>query len=398
MKRFRSHLMTPGVGGHVALAACTADVTAGATVAVAPCFFQVPVDAPADQLIEIQVTPAGAFRARDGRPHQVEAWRIDAAIAAAVIARFKGRVTPPVVDYEHQTLQAEENGQPAPAAGFIRELEWREGQGLFAKVELTRRAREFIANGEYRYFSPVLKFDTRTGNVVEIQLGALTNFPAIDGMAAIEARAAARSQANETQEVCAMNKHLLAVALALALSTDNQTEEQLEAAALKRIKDLQGTGDLAALRKELGLKDDAGAEEINTAVATLKAAKATGTPDPAKYVEVGVVEQLRNDLAALAAKDLAREIDDLVKPALEDGRLLAAQEKWARELGKSDIAKLKAYLESAPAIAALRGSQTGGQPPAGGTDENGLTADELAVCKATGVDPKDFAAAKTATA
>lgn len=390
----RRSLLSVSLATGLAIAACSGGIAGG--VAIAPCLFQVPADGPVDQLVEIQVTPAGTFRPRDGRKLHVDAWRINAELAAKVIARFNENKTPLVVDYEHQTLQADENGQPAPAAGFIRELEWREGQGLFAKVELTRRAREYVANGEYRYFSPVLVFDKTSGDVRALLMGALTNNPALDGMAPIEMRAAARF--NLTEEPATMNKHLLALCVALALTTDNQTEEQLEAAALKRIKDLQGTGDLAALRKELGLKDDAGAEEINTAVAALKAAKATGTPDPAKYVEVGVVEQLRNDLAALSAKDLAREIDDLVKPALEDGRLLAAQEKWARDLGKKDIAALKAYLESAQPIAALRGSQTGGQPPAGGTDENGLTADELAVCKATGVDPKDFAAAKTATA
>lgn len=392
----RRSLLSVSLATGLAIAACSGGIAGG--VAIAPCLFQVPADAPVDQLVEIQVTPAGTFRPRDGRKLPVDAWRIDAELAAKVIARFNENKTPLVVDYEHQTLQADENGQPAPAAGFIRELEWREGQGLFAKVELTRRAREYVANGEYRYFSPVLVFDKSTGDVRALLMGALTNNPALDGMAPIEMRAAARF--NLTEEPATMNKHLLAVCVALALTTDNQTEEQLEAAALKRIKDLQGGGDLAALRKELGLKDDAGAEEISTAVAALKAsnATATGSPDPAKYVEVGVVEQLRSEIAVLSASNLGREIDDLVKPALEDGRLFAAQEKWARDLGKKDIAALKAYLDSAQPIAALRGSQTGGQPPAGGKDENGLTADELAVCKATGVDPKDFAAAKTATA
>src|SRR5690606_18815214 len=125
-------------------------------------------------------------------------------------------------------------------------------------------------------------------------------------------------------------------------------------------------------RKELGLKDDAGAEEISTAVAALKSkansTAGSGEPDPAKYVPVGVVTELRDQVAALSAQNLQREVDDLVKPALEDGRLLAAQEKWARDLGKSNLAALKTYLDGAEPIAALRGSQTEGRAPAGGKD------------------------------
>ena len=87
------------------------------------------------------------------------AWRIDAASAQHVIQRFKARGKPPVIDYEHQTLHKEENGQPAPAAGFFRSLEWREGEGLFAQVELTARAKQYIADGEYRYVIPTNGFE-----------------------------------------------------------------------------------------------------------------------------------------------------------------------------------------------------------------------------------------------
>jgi phage I-like protein len=245
----------------------------------------------------------------------------------------------------------------------------------------------------------VLLYDPRSGEIAEIQMGALTNFPAIDGMAAIEARAAARSTPSASdEELPEMNKHLLALCVALALTTDNLTEEQLEAAALKQIKDLQAAGDMVALRKELGLADDANAAAINTAVAALKskATAGTGDPDPAKYVPVGVVEELTTQIAALSATNTAREVDDLVKPALADGRLLPAQEEWARNLGKKDVAALKGFLDTAQPIAALRGSQTDGQAPAGTKDENGLTPGELAVCKATGVDPKDYAKNKPA--
>ncbi len=125
-------------------------------VAIAACSFQLPQLE--DGSAWIQVTPAGEFRPTDGRPMDVPAWRIDAASAAAVIDRARARKTPPVLDYEHQTLKKEENGQPAPAAGRFLDFEWREGSGLWGRVEYTARAARMIEDGEYLYFSPVFSY------------------------------------------------------------------------------------------------------------------------------------------------------------------------------------------------------------------------------------------------
>lgn len=368
----------------IALAVCSA--TRSARVAVAPCFFQLDAVGPdAAELVEIQVTPAGAFRPADGRPLPVDHWFIDAEVAARVIERFRRRATPPVLDYEHQTLNAEKNGQPAPAAGRFRDLLWREGEGLFARVELTPRARQFIADGEYRYFSPVFFFSEATGEVLALQMGALTNNPALDGLAPIELRAAA---CFAFQEDTPMNKLLLAVCAALALAND--TTEDQAIAALTALKDQPDP--LAGVRQALKLADDTGAEGVVAACTRLQSA---ATPDPARFVSVDVVEDLKGQLAALTATSTQRSIDDLVKPALEDGRLLPAQDGWARDLGRKDLASLTAYLKDAQPIAALRGTQTGGELP-GGKDEHGLTAAELAVCKAAGIAPADYAKQKTA--
>ena len=63
-----------------------------------------------------QLLPAGHFKADDGRPHDVAGnhWYIGAEIAARLIAQVDERVNPLVIEYEHQTLNAENNGQPAP--------------------------------------------------------------------------------------------------------------------------------------------------------------------------------------------------------------------------------------------------------------------------------------------
>lgn len=380
---------------------------AASSLALAACYFELPASLAQEGLVWIQATPTGRFRARDGRPGDVPSWNIDASIAARVLADLRANATPLVVDYEHQTLNAAENGQPAPAAGFFRDGEWREGSGLWLQVELTPRARQYVADKEYRYFSPVFFYDDKTGDVKRMAMGAITNNPAIDDMAQLELRAAARFViAKSNPEETSMNELLIALCLALGIKHEGRAEADVQKDALAALTALKNKPDpLAAMRAALGQPETATAEQLVAACGELKTkaaasaaatATTTGNPDPAKFVGVEVVNKLREDIAALTNNQNSREIEDLVKPALDDGRLLPAQEAWARELGKSNLAALKTYLGTAQPIAALTGSQTNGAAPAGTKDANGLSGEELAMCTRMGLDPKDFAASKTA--
>ena len=109
-----------------------------------------------------------------------------------------------------------------------------------------------------------------------------------------------------------------------------------------------------------------------------------------------VEDRLATDLAALTAKTRDREVAELVDSGLADGRLLPAQKDWAIDLGRSNVAALTKYLETAQPIAALTGTQTRGKQPDATVGSHGLTAAELAVCTSTGVSPEDFAKAKAA--
>lgn len=319
---------------------------------------------------EIQLLPAGAFVARDGRPGPGKSWRIDAALAAHVIGAASARATPFVIDYEHQTLHAEANGEPAPAAGWFKTLEWREGQGLYATdVEWTARARAMIEAGEYRYLSPVFGY-APGGEVREILMAAITNNPALDGMEALALRAAARFSPAEESHMNELLKKLLA-AIGLPETAD-------EAAAL---------GAVAALKADAGKL--AGVE---SQLAALKAQ----TPDPARYAPVEAMRELQGQVAELTTRLHDREVGDLVEAALADGRLLSAQEEWARKLGGQDLAALKGYLDTAQPVAALKGTQTGGRDPGQGRPAGAahLTEPELAVCKAMGLTAEQYVAAK----
>lgn len=383
----RSHFVSaPFAADHSVRTAVCAQRAVG-SVAVAACSFALP-EVGADNTVEIQVTPAGQFAPRDGRPMPAAGWRIDAAIATALIARFRALATPPVLDYEHQTLLTEANGQPAPAAGFFLDLVWREGQGLFGLAKLTSRAAQFIRDGEYRYFSPVFSYDQRTGAVLALQMGALTNNPALDGMQPLALRAAARFGLDLNNQETTVD---LADQIRKLLGLPDDAADDAIIAAIKAA--LQPQPEVAALRVELGLPADA---DTATAMAAFRGRLNSTTPDPAQFVPVALLAEARTQVAALTAQSQQRELADLIEPAIADGRLhgdgLIA---WARSHGAGNIASLKAFLSTATPIAAFAGSQTGGRAPV--TDTNApLSGEELAVCKATGVDPINFAKARAA--
>jgi len=317
----------------------------------------------------VQLLPAGTFRSSDGsgRPADAPHWKLDAASAARLIARVAAKANPLVIDYEHQTLYAEKNGQPAPAAGWFagRALEWRDGKGLFATApEWTPPAAAFIANREYKFISPVFEYDRASGEVLDIRMAALTNNPGLTGMAAVALTALNDFSHQEDSEVNETLKKLLA-AIGLA---DNAAEADALAA-------------VAALKAKAESADG-----MTTQIAALKAQN----PDPAKFVAVETMQQLQTQVAALSARLNEGEVGQAVEDALAVGKLLPAQKEWATELGKSNLAALKAYVEQTPAIAALGGTQTGNEDPAGKKKPGELADSELAVCKAMGLSTEEY--------
>ena len=89
------------------------------------------------------VMPGGQLDARDGRR-----WRLADAGAVVDATRAAAGDTELAIDFEHQTQHSKQNGQPAPAAGWIRELQARAGT-LWARVEWTARALAMLKAREY---------------------------------------------------------------------------------------------------------------------------------------------------------------------------------------------------------------------------------------------------------
>ncbi|MEX3688865.1 phage protease [Paraburkholderia sp. BR14263] len=338
----------------------------------------------------IQLLPAGHFSARDGRPASIAAckeWVCGPQEAAALVALAAQQTNPMVIDYEHQTLNSQTNGQPAPAAGWFRNLEWRDGQGLFATdVEWTPAAAKAIADREYRYISPVFEFDPQTGAALRMRMAALTNDPGLDGMQAVALSALASRLSLNKQEP-QMKELLQAVLKALGLN--EQTPEPQAIAALNTL--------LAKAQSDAAQVTALTAEKTNNEAQIAALTASAGNPDPSKFVPVSVVTGMQTQLAALTTQIAGREVDEIVTAALANGQLLPALEGWARELGNSDVAALKTFVSTAPKIAALTGTQTNGRAPeTGAAGSAAADASTLAVCRQMGVDPVAVAKTKEA--
>ena len=304
--------------------------------------------------VEAHLLPPGPFRALDGRPGSMEGvhcqdWQLDAAIAARVIARAAAQKADILIDFEHQSLRSAENGKRAEAAGWIpRSIEWREGKGLYAlNISWVGDTPDLIAQKKYRYLSAVFLFDPITGEVLEIISVALTNTPALDGLDALADLARKHSVFSTEEEA------------------DMADEKQV--AALTSERDGLKTQVTSLTAERDGLK---------TQLATLTAER------DAQKTKLDALEKEKAD-AALASEKAKHA--ELLTAALNDGRLTPAQKAWAE---KQSLADLTEYLEATNPLAVLK-KQTDGKD--GG---NGLTQEELEMCKRMGVTPEDFAKAK----
>nr|WP_233267144.1 phage protease [Aeromonas veronii] len=356
-----------------------------------------------------QLLPVGPFKARDGRPFDVASghWQLDGQIAAALIARAKALGQDILIDYDHQTLKTDQNGQPAPAAGWYNadEIEWREGQGLFIKPRWTERAAALVAAKEYRFLSAVFPYDAQ-GRPLELRMTAITNDPGVVGMQALAALSALpasslmstqpgqlATSSHVTQQEKSMNEHLIALLgkLGIQPSADGQFTAEQGTAALAALDTLQA---IAKKAPEL----EAALTAERTSLAALKATVATGQGgqiDLAKYVPVETYNALVTEVATLSAKVETTDAATLIKEARTQGKVVAAEEEYLTAYAaQKGVAALKALLEPRPAIAALVASQTTQVTLPEKKGEAVLSADDKYAADQLGISYEEFAKAK----
>lgn len=313
----------------------------------------------------VQLLPAGEFAARDGRPGPGKKWTLSDKQGRALAERLNAVAaqTPIAIDYEHQTIMAATNGQPAPSAGYMLGFEWRDGAGLWARVQWTERALAFISAGEYRYISPVITYDAQ-GQITGLHNAALVSTPGLLGMDAVQARLAAAfdlTPTNTHPQESRMDLTTLVALLGLAASASAADVTAAIQALLNR------PALPAALATQLGLQANA-----DEAAALAALASKLATPDAATLQTMTALQAQVSQLQAAANE---RTVAELVDGAIAAHKLVPAQRDWAVGLGKANLAQLQAFVNTAVPMPGLAGQLNGRTDP--GTAE-GDTAEALA--------------------
>lgn len=333
------------------------------------------------------VFPEGETRSGDGsgRPHECDSWKLNASNGHTLATLLNARPIDMVIDYEHQTLYTEKNGQPAPAAGWLAagQFEYVEGVGLCNRApSWTTKATQAIGGHEYRYKSPVIAYDT-DGNVTNVMNVAITNQPALltlDELTALSAKFTPKKDQDKSM------KPLLAYVIAALGLAATTTEDEAVTALSAQVDDFK--------TKATDAKVTIDAEKPLAALSSVFTNVAD--PDPAKYVPVATMNETVAALNAQITTLQGNQVDpnaELLTAALSDGRLLPAQESWAKSYAASDPAGFKTYLDNAPVIAALNQKQTTGKPdPASGGKITALSAEQIEVANGMGISHADMIA------
>jgi phage I-like protein len=324
------------------------------------------------------VLPLGRVELSDHR----EPFMVDETSLEILVAAYRSRGVDLVIDYEHQSLQ----GERAPAAGWIKDLEAR-SDGLWARVDWTEQARDYLEKKEYRYFSPVLRLDPETRKPMALIHVGLTNVPAINHLPPLVARwggGAAEPQDLQPGEPARRSP-------GMAMESGKEKTKMVE--QLKRLMGLEPEAEEGAvcgkvleafrdLAMSLNLPGDVSVAQMKGAVEALKAG-------------VGRLLKAEEELQGLKAR-LARETADRrVEEALKTGKVSPAQRGWALEYCRRDPDGFQTYVDRAPKLVPtgeelqlLREDHQ---------DESGLLPEEMAVCRSLNVSPEAYQKAKAQT-
>lgn len=296
--------------------------------------------------IQLLPAPGVPFRPIDGRGP----WSYDDA-EALIAASFAA--TPRIfIDINHSTIRLGPKGGDAPAVGQIVEMQARP-DGIWGRVEWSRKGAELMADKAYHGISPVIVMDPKNkSKVARIWHASLTNTPALGG-----------AIASLSEEYADMN--MAAVAKALGLPEDAGEDAILAAIAKLKEGKPAPVEEMSALARALGAEASASVQELTVLAHSIKAQ--AGEADRVEALAAQIEEmqaekwlgeviaaghaipagEVREDLMALhrddpaAATRLAQSFPKLARthtanPAPKPGKieaLSADQKKVADQLG-----------------------------------------------------------------
>jgi phage I-like protein len=254
----------------------------------------------------VHLLPAGPeVVGRDGRRFSYH--------APAIVAAFVSRGHHLPIDYEHATQNRAPKGEPAPAAGWVVEVQAR-ADGVWGRVEWTEAGRATVAAREYRYTSPVVLALKGTRVATDLISVALTNQPNL--------HLTSLNRAGAAQEETPMTK---------AINT-----------ALDLAEDASEADAVAAIGK---LKSDVTVERNRAEM-----------PDPQTFMPRADYDRVAHRAAELEEKLAAREAADVeaaVDAHVEAGRIAPASKD--HYLALCNTAGLDAFEKLAATLPVIGG-------------------------------------------
>ncbi len=293
----------------------------------------------------VQLTPSGPILiGRDGRK-----WTLtdpQSIIDAFNAASATGYDVP--IDFEHATHTKGRVGEYAPAVGWLKQMEVRDG-ALWGRIEWNDTGRTAIASQAYRYISPGFHFHPQTLAVTRMVSAGLTNAPNFI--------------------MPALNRE------GLTVETELMDKSVLEA---------------------LGLAPTAAAAEAVLAINKLKedrtlALNSAQTPDPSLFVPKADHELALNRITDFETGEKSRQdaaITAAVDAAVVAGKIAPASKDYHLAVCRMDggLERFNAFTAASPVIAPS--SITEGKKSQEPSSK--LSPEDLAVCRQMGMDPATF--------
>jgi len=264
----------------------------------------------------VALIPGGRIVGRDGRTFLNDN-------PGKILEAFNTLARDIPIDIEHSTEHKAPNGDPAPAIGWVKKLEARNGE-IWGNVEWNASGRQIVEEKSYRYLSPVIIYEQRSGTIVGITSVGATNQPNL------KLPALNQQQGTNTPEEHDMLKALLA-ALALPEST-SETEAIIKAGLLKaELVSATNRADNPSLDKFVPRAD------FDAALA-----KATNA------------ESL---LITMKGEKVETAVNAAISQALKDGKITPATSEYhkAQCMQEGGLDRFTDYCASAPTIGADSG-------------------------------------------
>lgn len=239
----------------------------------------------------IHLVPSGTeIRTVDGRgPYHLTDLQ-------AVIARSTGKLP---IDENHSIDLAAPRGEASPARGYIVELQAR-ADGIWGRADWTDTGRAMVADRAYLGISPVLVHDGKN-NVLAIARASLTNRPNLEGLTSLH-----------NQETSMTS----AVAKALGLADDAGEDQILTAIGNLKAPQVSLQSQLGQIGVALGVAADAAPEAI------LTAAKAKSAAQPAEITALqSQLTEVTNRLNEITTTTAREKAEAFVDAAIREGRV-----------------------------------------------------------------------------